>query len=847
MPEADAKTSRGMLSQRLGVSDPHRLSQWLWRLFVLPAEQRRPLPLLLELIWLRLRVVLIRELGVRKPDSPRDWIAACLLLRPASPDAPTEAWHAPLIELLQPLWFVLKLMWWPMQRLSARLDRVDYGPADRRLESFARLTTERYPLIGYLMVISVTLLLAVCATTPLSPGAQFALLILMWGTTLLLRRLPGKVPTLIMVGFSLVASSRYIWWRLTETLDLQPGAEMVMGIGLVLAECYTWLVLILRYVQDAWALKRPVAPLPPTPQTWPSVDVFITTYDEALSVIKPTVLAALSLDWPKDKLNVCILDDGRREELRRFAESVGAQYIIRSNNFHAKAGNLNHALSMTRGDLVAVFDCDHIPVRSFLQTTVGWFLRDPKCALVQTPHHFFSPDPFERNLGTFGRVPNESALFYGVIQDGNDLWNATFFCGSCAVLKRSALEHIGGFAVETLTEDAHTALRLHRHGYTSAYVRLTQAAGLATETLPSHIKQRMRWARGMAQMFRIDNPLFGRGLTLLQRICYANSMIHFFNGLPRLVFLSAPLGYLFFEYHIINAWATTIAVYVLPHLIQAELVGSRIQGHYRHSFWAEAYESVLAWYIAVPAMMALINPRAGRFNITAKGGLIEHGYFDWKISIPYIVLTVLNSAGFIVGVGRLLFWNTHEIGTVLMNLAWTAYNILMLGAALGVAAESRQVRVAHRVPLRIPATLYFDDGRAVVCTTSDYSTRGLGISLDAPLAASIEAPVKIALSRGDREFVFQTTITSLTDTRAGLRFERLSLDDERHLIECTFARADAWLDAGADTPQDRPLASLGEIIRFGALGYGHLLSSAFALLSTRLYRLRRRTPLTATA
>jgi cellulose synthase (UDP-forming) len=151
--------------------------------------------------------------------------------------------------------------------------------------------------------------------------------------------------------------------------------------------------------------------------------------------------------------------------------------------------------------------------RSFLQLTVGWFLRDPKLALVQTPHHFLSPDPFERNLDTFRHQPNEGELFYGLVQDGNDMWNAAFFCGSCAVLRRSALDDIGGFAVETVTEDAHTALRLHRKGWNSAYVRIPQAAGLATESLSAHIGQRIRWARGMAQIFRTDNPLLGKGLT----------------------------------------------------------------------------------------------------------------------------------------------------------------------------------------------------------------------------------------------------------------------------------------------------------------------------------------------
>jgi cellulose synthase (UDP-forming) len=127
--------------------------------------------------------------------------------------------------------------------------------------------------------------------------------------------------------------------------------------------------------------------------------------------------------------------------------------------------------------------------------------------MMQTPHHFFSPDPFERNLGRFRKTPNEGTLFYGLVQDGNDMWDATFFCGSCAVIRRGPLDEIGGIAVETVTEDAHTSLRLHRRGHTSAYMRIPQAAGLATESLSAHIGQRIRWARGMIQIFRLDNPL----------------------------------------------------------------------------------------------------------------------------------------------------------------------------------------------------------------------------------------------------------------------------------------------------------------------------------------------------
>ena len=127
---------------------------------------------------------------------------------------------------------------------------------------------------------------------------------------------------------------------------------------------------------------------------WPSVDIFIPSYNEPLAVVRPTVIAALALDWPRDKLKVYILDDGRRDEFRVFAESVGATHVTRTNNFHAKAGNINAALPNTNGELIAIFDCDHIPTRSFLQMSVGWFLADKKLAMVQTPHHFLSPDPF---------------------------------------------------------------------------------------------------------------------------------------------------------------------------------------------------------------------------------------------------------------------------------------------------------------------------------------------------------------------------------------------------------------------------------------------------------------------
>lgn len=825
------------LAQRLGVMHPRVWREWLWRLFVLPAEHARPWPRWLVALFAPLAAWAARALGVRDRGSWGAWCAALLLRRPPLDAAPGARPRLPLLELLDAFAAsasaITRVLLWPLNRFERWLDRFAFRRSGERL---ARGAERVLGLPGWLrgaLVLLTAALLFVCATTPLNTGEQLLLFLLMWLSSLVVRRLPGNVASLVLVAFSLIASSRYIWWRLTQTLDLDPGFELIFGLGLVAAESYAWVIMLLGYIQNAWPLGRKPVPLPADVSTWPTVDVFIPTYNEPLRVVKPTVLAALSLDWPRDKLRVHILDDGRRPEFRAFAQACGAEYRVRPDNAHAKAGNLNYSLKHTDGEFIAIFDCDHVPVRSFLQTTMGWMIQDARCAMIQTPHHFFSPDPFERNLGTFRRVPNEGSLFYGLVQDGNDLWNATFFCGSCAVIRRKPLEDVGGIAVETVTEDAHTALKMHRRGWTTAYLKLTQAAGLATESLSGHVGQRIRWARGMAQILRVDSPLFGRGLNLMQRLCYANAMLHFFYGLPRLVFLTAPLAYLFGQLHIIDAAASTLLVFVLPHLFQSGIANTRLQGRYRHSFWAEAYESVLAWYIALPTTIALINPGAGSFNVTAKGGLVERGYFDWRISGPYIVLMLANLVGLGVGIVRLFWWNTHEPGTVLMNLAWTLYNLIMLGAAIGVAAESRQVRVAHRVPMRVPATLMLPDGRALRCRTHDYSIQGLGLELPLDLDLPRGTPVQVVLSRGQDEHAFPARVSGGRGTQLGIQFETLNLEQEKALIGCTFGRADAWLNWDEQTQVDRPLASLWEVLSFGGRGYLRLLQGAAQSFTAR--------------
>ncbi|HWK44883.1 MAG TPA: UDP-forming cellulose synthase catalytic subunit [Stellaceae bacterium] len=680
-----------------------------------------------------------------------------------------------------------------------------------RLNLLTRLSTG----IGLL----ITLILgAICLTlvvvTPLDFRSQALFAVLTIIAMLLLKRFENPGTTLVLITLSIVVSTRYIWWRLTETMVFETYVEAFFGVGLFLAEIYAWLVLVLGYFQTVRPLNREPIAMPADIAAWPTVDIFIPTYNESLSIVADAVLAAQCIDYPHDRVNVYILDDGRREEFEQFAIRSGAGYITRADNQHAKAGNLNAALRRTEGEFIAIFDCDHVPTRSFLQMTMGWFGHNKNLALIQTPHHFYSPDPFERNLAEVANIPNEGLLFYSHVQDGNDFWNAAFFCGSCAILRRSSIEAIGGFAVETVTEDAHTALKLHRAGFDSAYLKLPMAAGLATERLALHVGQRMRWARGMVQIFRIDNPLFGPNLSLGQRLCYLNAMMHFFFAVPRIVFLTAPLAYLLFDQNIIAASALSVLIYAGPHLVHSTVTNSRIQGKYRHSFWGEIYESSLAFAILKPTLMTLWNPKKGKFNVTEKGGLLEKDFFDFKVVRPHIIISSILAIGLVAGMIRLFIYDLpiDEIQVLMLNVAWSVFNMITLLASIAVAREKRQIRKTVRVKTAVSAIIYLAGGQTLVTRSIDLSMGGGLFKLRKPEGYIDDDLIDVEFSTGITPALVPARIVSWNEDELRIAFDELSMGARRDLVRTVLGRADAWMD-WEDRPADKPMRAFGEILR----------------------------------
>lgn len=633
---------------------------------------------------------------------------------------------------------------------------------------------------------------------------------------------------LVLIALSGLTTLRYFYYRTFYTLSLDTWLNAVFSVLLYAAEMYAILTLFLAYFQTLRIRQRQPIDLSTLPQAqWPSVDVYIPTYNEDVEIVRKTAIAALAIDYPADKKRVYVLDDGRkyperRANLQAMCDEVGAIMLMRNNNDHAKAGNINTALEKTHGDLVLILDCDHIPARCFLKETVGFFLK-PKVALVQTPHWFYNPDPFERNLLTRGQIPVGNELFYKVLQKGNDHWNAAFFCGSAAVVRREYIREIGGIATETVTEDCHTALRLHSLGYQSVYYDKIMVAGLAPEKFSSYVGQQVRWARGMAQILRLENPLFNRKLklTLAQRLCYFSATSHFFFGFPRLMYVAAPIIYLLLGISSVRGLGVETMAYALPHILLSMQTNHIPYKHVRFSFWNEVYEFAMSFQAGIVTLLALINPRLGSFNVTDKGLTVTERNFDFE-SVRYLVYLSAIAAASLLSIPFWLVISPQDAQAVLINALWNVFNLFLLLAACLVAFEQPQLRDAHRLPRRISAIIHSGD-QQWAATTQNVSESGALLLLDEWPNVPDEIRVELIGDYGARVLldakIIRAKATSNLQVQIAVQFINLNRTQTDDLVLVLYSDVKEWYSQKREQ-RDNPVnsfkfiaASIGRVFR----------------------------------
>ncbi|MCA5012286.1 MULTISPECIES: glycosyltransferase [unclassified Enterococcus] len=499
----------------------------------------------------------------------------------------------------------------------------------------------------------------------------------------------------VLAGFVIIQMI-YLSWRLIYTIPSGSISERIAGSLLYLAE-FMGFVQAFTLVFLFWTPYKRKEKTLDALEKLPTVDILVATYNENIEILERTVVGCLSIDYPKERLNIYLCDDGNRSIVKKLAEKHHIGFIARPTHEHAKAGNLNYALTQTSGQIIVTQDADMVPKREFLQRTLGYF-SDKKVGFIQTPQTFFNSDIFQHNLYLDSEINNEQDFFMRSLEEGKDRFNAVLYVGSNALFQREALESIGGFTTGVITEDMATGLLLQNNGWQGVFVNETLASGLSPETLGDYVKQRDRWGRGNVQVIKKYTLQKLKNLSFIQKWFYLDGVMYWYSGMYKLIYLMSPFLYLVFDIASLKTTLTQLIVFWLPAFLSGSLMYKTVARKKYNSFISNIYELVTAPQVSWAVWKeTLFSPKKNKkFHVTIKGVQGSKGYFDWRNCKMQILLLCINLFTLFYYIFHLDFQHLQWQSILSINLYWLIYNIVSLVVAVSVAYER------PRLPMSIP-------------------------------------------------------------------------------------------------------------------------------------------------
>ena len=514
----------------------------------------------------------------------------------------------------------------------------------------------------------------------------------------------------------------YLVFRVMFTLNLDGSYATFASMLLLFAEFSGGISLMLYFFQ-IWEVEN-VPQLEPLEDV--TVDVYIPTYNEDTSLLRATVNASKAMNYNH---RTFLLDDGNRQEVRELAAELGVDYIAREENRHAKAGNLNHALEITEGEFVVVLDADHIPSRNFIERMLGLF-HDPKLGFVQSPHAFYNFENFQSSVDySKGKYWEEGLLFYQQIQPGRNHWNSVIFAGSAAMFRRTALEDVGLVAVETITEDMHTGIRMSANGWRSLFVSESLIAGMAAPDVTTFHSQRLRWAEGNVSILWHDNPLFMRGLTLAQRLSFWASIVHWFSGFTRLAVYLTPMLLLFTGVAPFTKFTAPIVAMLVFYIVITHAVLRIISGKHASLLNIEIFAMMTFWTNIRGCCRALFKHKKSKFVVTSKRGRQDNASLA-PLLMPQALVFGIGGLSIVWGTFRVMFDSSPDLlglaiaGPLTLYQMWLAWVVIRRS----LATENKRYSYRHRAGLPVSFRLTGPDGEEFsgAGITSDINEKGVG-------------------------------------------------------------------------------------------------------------------------
>lgn len=501
--------------------------------------------------------------------------------------------------------------------------------------------------------------------------------------------------SLLYAGAAVLAM-RYLVWRALYTIapfgwtmDCAASWSLLFFEAAAMVSSFSTFVLMSRTCDRSSEATANLGWWQPAPA--PKVAILIATYNEELEVLERTIIGAKALNYANRE--VVILDDGRRDWLRDYCDVQMVRYLRRPDNKGSKAGNINHALKVLGADaappdFVAVLDADFVPHRGFISRSLALF-HDPKVGLVQTPQHFFNADPVQHNLGLSASYPDEQRFFFDFLEPSRDAWGITICCGTSSMARWTALQELGGFPTDSVTEDFLLSLSLQEKGWRSVYLNEALSEGLAPEGLKEYVTQRARWCLGLMQIARGRLGPFGRNnLRLRDRWSVLDAVFYWLLSFPfRLAALCYPLLYWYGNITSVNAGVADVLSYFGVFFCWIMMTNTVIARGTLIPIIHDVSQLLGALQISRAAITGLIKPYGHPFSVTAKGGDRSKVIVQWRMMMPYLILLIVTVIGLCVGIAtdHFAFYDAGEGKAVV--LIWTLFNILVLSVMMVAFVE----------------------------------------------------------------------------------------------------------------------------------------------------------------
>lgn len=618
----------------------------------------------------------------------------------------------------------------------------------------------------------------------------------------------------------------YLLWRLFFTLPFQEGLfALIMGVLLLASEmsaAFGTFELFWRKNKES-EIEKPL----PLEEDFPHVDVFIATHNESADLLFNTINASTFMDYPdKSKVHIYVCDDGNRKEIAELAKSLNVNYLGLSENKDAKSGNLNHALSMSHSPLVVTFDSDMIPRHNFLMESVPYFLipdyqknnegvwerissekrnDSEKVGFVQTPQSFYNPDLFQFNLFAETTIPNEQDFFTKEINVMRNSSNSATYTGSNTVLSRRALEEIGGFPTDTITEDFQTGILIQSKGYRTIATTEVVANGLAPTSIKNLISQRVRWARGVIQSVRNTRMPFNKELSISSRISYLVSHSYWWSFARRLIFTISPILFALFNVRIAVCGFWDLLLFWGPSHLFYSLSMRSLSSATRNQRWSQIIDTILAPFMILPVLLESIGLKQMKFKVTNKDSEEDTVFQQILFSLPHLFLLFLSIAAllkFTMGkYGSELFY-----GSII--IFWLVYNVINLLYAIFFLLGRKLYRKSERIAANEIVVLSIQ-GKSVKGRTLNLSEGGLLLELNQAeyIPNDYAVPLKIENARYCAEFegTIQYVKESSESWLYGIQISSINEENKRQYSQLIYDRMhslpvklDVWMTAFDD-------------------------------------------------